>query len=250
MSTGTQAVDRAAHLLSLVVRAPEGVPFTSLCAEAGYARSTTSRLLSALERSDLLGRDGDGAFVPGPLFDSYAARTGRDDDLERIAAPTMEELGELTGETVNLGVPRGGAVVHVAQVASTFILASRDWVGIDVPSHVSALGKVLYAEGVLDFPVGRLTRPTDAGPRTAQQLRGELAGIRRQGFAVTIDELEVGLTGIAAPVFQGSDAVAALGLSGPTARLADQADMLGPVVAHHAARLSSHITQHRKDGAA
>lgn len=250
MSTGTQAVDRAAHLLSLVVRSRRGVPFTTLTTESGYPRSTTSRLLSALERSDLLSRTTDGAFVPGPLFDAYAARRGRDDDLAQVATATMEGLGELTGETINLGVPRGGAVVHIAQVASTYILASRDWVGVDVPSHVSALGKVLYAHGVLDFPVGPLTRPTDAGPRTLVELRAELPGIRAQGYAVTIDELEIGLTGIAAPVRNGTKTVAALGLSGATARLADQADILGPVVAHHATQLSRQLTRHRKDGAA
>ncbi len=250
MTTGTQAVDRAAHLLALVVRARQAVPFTTLCLESGYARSTTSRLLSALERSDLLARDGAGAFVPGPLFDMYAARRGRDDDLARIAEPVMTELSELTGETINLGVPRGGTVVHAAQVASTFILGSRDWVGVDVPPHVSALGKVLYAHTALDLPAGRLASPTPAGPRTLAELRSQLPGIRKKGYAVTVDELEVGLTGIAAPVFNGTQVVAALGLSGPTARLADQADILGPVVAHHATRVSRQLTRHRKDGAA
>lgn len=249
-TTGTQAVDRAAHLLALVVRARGAVPFTTLATEAGYARSTTSRLLSALERSDLLARDDTGAFLPGPLFDVYAARAGRDDDLARLAEPTMATLSELTGETINLGVPRGGTVIHAAQVAATYILGSRDWVGVEVPPHVSALGKVLYAHGALDLPTGRLTRPTDASPRSVTALRTQLTGIRSKGYAVTVDELEVGLTGIAAPIFNGSQAVAALGLSGPTARLATQADILGPVVAHHAARLSRQITRHRKDGAA
>lgn len=248
--TGTQAVDRAAALLTLVVRADGGVSFTELCAETGFARSTTSRLLAALERSALIGRDATGTWVPGQLFASYAARRGDDDDLVRVAMPAMEELGELSGETVNLGVPRAGTVVHVGQVAATYMLASRDWVGVEVPPHLSALGKVLYAAHALELPDGPLEHPTPAAARTAADLRTQLAGIRSRGYAVTIDELEVGLTGIAAPVFDGATAVAALGLSGPTARLASQADTLGPVVARLAGRLSSQITRHRKDGAA
>ena len=51
---GTQAVDRAAALIDLVVRAPDPVSFTALSEESGLARSTTSRLLAALERTELL----------------------------------------------------------------------------------------------------------------------------------------------------------------------------------------------------
>lgn len=247
--TGTQAVDRAAHLVGLVVRSEAPVPFSTLCSDSGYARSTTSRLLAALERADLLTRDAAGAFLPGPLFARYAARSS-DDDLLRAAEPVMADLGELTGETINLGVPRAGAVAHIAQVASRYIVASRDWIGVDVPPHASALGKVLYAFGGLDLPTGELPQPTPATSATAQSLRAQLPGIRRAGFALTVDELEVGLAGIAAPVFDGTTIVAALGLSGPTVRVAAQGTALGPVVAHHAARLSRRLTRYRKDGAA
>lgn len=249
-TNGTQAVDRAAALVALVARADEAVSFTQLTLQTGLARSTASRLLTALERSGLLGRDDKGAFVPGPLFVLYAARRGDDDDLARLAQPVMEALGTLTGETVNLGVSRSGDVLHIAQVDSRYLLASRDWVGVQVPPHLSALGKVLYAHHRLDLPTGRLTRLTDRGAATAAELRAELVSVRTRGFAVTIDELELGLTGIAAPIIVGTECVGALGVSGATARLGEQAKALGPVVARHAATLASTIIRHRKDGAA
>ena len=56
---GTQAVDRAAALLAMVVQADEPITFTDLTEASGLARSTTSRLLSALERTRLLERDDD-----------------------------------------------------------------------------------------------------------------------------------------------------------------------------------------------
>ena len=64
-ASGTQAVDRAAPLIRLVVRADEPLTFTELVDEAGLARSTTSRLLAALERTGLLERDPDGGYVAG-----------------------------------------------------------------------------------------------------------------------------------------------------------------------------------------
>ncbi len=251
MSThGTQAVDRAAHLAALVVRADAAVTFSDLCAETGYARSTTSRLLAALERSGLLGRDTAGAWLPGQLFAQYAARRSDDEELARMALPVMEELGDLTGETINVGVVHGGAVVHIAQVASTYILASRDWLGVEVPAHLSALGKVMYAHHVLALPEGPLEQPTRAALGSVRALRAQLPGIRSNGYATTVDELEVGLTGIAAPVIVEGECVAALGLSGPTARLQDRMSVLGQAVAGHATTLSTQIGRHRKDGAA
>lgn len=249
-TTGTQAVDRAAHLVALVVRADRPVSFSDLCLETGMARSTTSRLLAALERSALLGRDSDGAWVAGSLFAHHAARQGRDEELARLALPVMERLGELTGETINIGVAHGGEVVHIAQVAGTFMLASRDWTGVQVPPHLSALGKVLYAEHVLDLPAGRLARPTKAAVATGTALRAQLPGIRARGFATTVDELEVGLTAVAAPVIVDGKCVAALGISGPSARLAEHLVTVGPTVLREARTLSDQISRHRKDGAA
>ena len=73
---GTQAVDRAATLLSEVVHASDPVTFTELTVRTGLAKSTTSRLLLALERNHLVRRDDHGRFLPGEMFVSFAWRDG------------------------------------------------------------------------------------------------------------------------------------------------------------------------------
>ncbi len=249
-STGTQSIDRAADLVTRVVRGEGPVTAAALADATGLARSTTSRLLSALERADLLARDDSGAWAAGPLFDLYATRRSGDEVLAEVAGPTMRELGELTGETVNLGVPRRGTVVQVAQVDAAYFLGSRDWVGTDVPAHCSALGKILYAFGALPVPAGRLDGPTTAGVTTGDALASQLPGIRRAGYATTLDELEPGLTGVAAPVRARGVVVAALGISGPTSRLADVLTSTGSLVATHAAALSARLEDHPQEGAA
>ena len=129
--------------------------FAELQDASGLAKSTTSRLLAALERSGLLERDGSGSYVAGRLFWLYAARHDPWDELVRLARPAMERIGSDTGETVHLSVARGDRVVQVAQVDSTYLLGTRDWTEIDVPAHCSALGKVLLAWGALAPPGGR-----------------------------------------------------------------------------------------------
>jgi DNA-binding IclR family transcriptional regulator len=244
---GTQAVDRAAALIDLVVRSDDPVSFTELSDETGLARSTTSRLLAALERTDLLERDGTGGYVAGPLFALHAAIHDPWPQVARLARPVLEEVGRQTGETVHLGVARGPEVVHVGQVESTFLLSARDWNQVVVPPHCSSLGKVLYAFDVLPLPVGRLERRTDRTVTTREALAAELATIRSRRYAVTVDELETGLSAIAAPVEGREGVICAIGVSGPTARLQDRVDHIGRLLVEQAAALTALLgrPQHR-----
>jgi DNA-binding IclR family transcriptional regulator len=217
---GSQAVDRAAKLLALIVESDRPPSFTALVDQVGLAKSTTSRLLQALERNRLVQRDRAGSFRPGSLFVTYAARQDSVHDLVETALPTLERLGGATGETVNLAVPRGSGVVQVAQIDSRYFLGATNWVGIDVPPHCSALGKVFYAFGPLPRPDGILVRRTPATLVTRDQLDRDLADVARRGWAVAWEELEPGLVAVATPVraIDGS-VVAAVSVSGPTARI-------------------------------
>ncbi len=237
---GSQAVDRAAKLLTLVVEAEPAVTFSELCEATGLARSTTSRLLAALERGRLVERVGAGEYIGGPLFTLYAARHDRNAELARLAEPMLQELGEQTRETVHLAVGNGGRVGHVAQIDSTFLLGARDWTDVEVPAHCSSLGKVLLAWKVLEVPDDPLEQVTEHTLRTGRELEAELERVRSKGFAVTFDELEIGLSGVAAPVFGTENAVlATVGISGPTARLEDRADHLGQLLKQQATALSA-----------
>ena len=239
-ANGTRAVDRAADLVATVVRAEEPMTFADLQDASGLAKSTTSRMLTALERSGLLERDIAGSYVAGRLFWLYAARHDPWEELVRLARPTMEEIGKDTGETVHLSVTRGDRVVQVAQIDSRYLLGTRDWTDIDVPAHCSALGKVFFAWGAVPVPRGPFETPTEASIATSVLLRRDGVRTRERGWALTVDELEIGLTGVAVPVFGiHGDAVAALGISGPTPRLEERLDELGRSLLDHAAQLTA-----------
>jgi DNA-binding IclR family transcriptional regulator len=251
-ATGTQAVDRAALLVSTVVRADEPVGFSELAEECGLPKSTASRLLTALERTELLERDESGGYVAGPLFWRYAVRHDPWHDLAALAQPFLARVGDETGETVNLGVPRGDSVIHVAQVDSRYLLGTRDWTQVEVPPHTSSLGKVLFAWGALPLPTGALVAPTERTRASLAELEDDLAGCRRRGYATTIDELEVGLTGVAAPVRgPGGEVIAALGISGPTPRLESRLTQVGRLLKLQAGQLSELLARRTpKEGVA
>ncbi len=218
--TGTQAVDRAARLLTEIVDSAQPLTFSELAAATGLAKSTTSRLLFALERHDLVRRDAAGGYRPGDLFIRHAWRAGREADLVEVAQPFLASLGDRTGETINLGVARRGLVEQIAQVDSRYVLGGTNWVGRAVPLHCTAQGKVLLAYGAAEMPPGRLERLTQHTITNKAVLLAGLEDVRRRSFAVTAEELEPGLVAVAAPVHrEGGTVVAAISVSGPANRL-------------------------------
>lgn len=226
--SGTQALDRALQLVAAVIGADEPVSFSELLTATGLAKSTTSRMLAALERGGLLDRDEAGGYAAGSLFWMFAGRHESWEQLVRLARPVMERVSEETQESVHLAVLRGEKVVQIAQVDSRYLLGTRDWTQVDVPAHGSALGKVFFAWGLLDLPESRLERLTRRTITTRSGLARTGAQARARGYTSTVDELEEGLTGVAVPL-RGAhgEVVAALGVSGPTSRLAERIEELG-----------------------
>lgn len=245
MSQGTQAIDRAASILSLVVRAEDPVSFSEVVALTGLARSTVSRLLQALERNGLLERDQQGRYRGGALFAGYAARFDRVESLVDSADASMRRIGAETGETVNLAVASGTQVVHIAQIDSTYVLGATNWVDVQVPPHCSALGKVLYAYGAIPVPYGSLEAKTPYTLTSGESLMAALADVRESGYAVTRQEYEEGLDAVAAPV-RGSQrsVIAAIGISGPSVRIADHHQSFGKLLVDEARELSDQLQSH------
>jgi len=221
--TGTQAIDRAAQLLVRVVEAPRAPSVGELAARAGLPKSTTSRLVSALERQGLVQRLSDrGRIRPGPVLLRFASRD-RSPTLVELAQPSLRRLAEASGETINLAVPGPDGVEHLAQEDTAHFVGVTDWVGRRVPFELAANGKCFLTFG------GRGCAQSDE--------------IRAHGYATSIDELEVGLTAVAAPVLGAGDtAVAALSISGPTGRLTvERIEELAPLLQTEATTLSRRL---------
>lgn len=251
MSNGTQSINRAAELVSLVVRSEGPISYTELVEKTGLARSTASRLLQALERNGLLERTHEGLFRGGALFTHYANRFDRVESLAAAAQPMLERIAEETDETVNLGVPRGDDVVHAAQIDSNFILGATNWIDIEVPPHCSALGKVMYAFEALRLPKDPLEIRTPATVKDVAALKRQLKTVRQQGYAIARGEFEEGLDALAAPVRDSKGHVlAAIGVSGPSFRLEDSQEKIGKLLVEEADRLSRILARRARKEAA
>jgi IclR family acetate operon transcriptional repressor len=218
---GTQAIDRAAQLLTLVLDSDQPLGVGDLALAAELPKSTASRLVSSLERHGLVRRNGArGKVQAGPAILRFAHRGVVDRNLVELAQAPLEELAEESGETVNLAVPGARGVEHLAQVESRHFLGTGQWVGRTVEYHTTAVGKILVACGAAELPAGRLRRAAPATVVDRAALEVEFERIRGEGFAIAVDELEPGLAALAAAVHGPTgDVIAALAISGPTLRL-------------------------------
>lgn len=226
-----------ARVLALVLeRSPRTV--VELETAAGGSADGVRSALDALERHGLIEWDAARTHVsPGPREVRYA-QAGR--DLAALAEPAMRRLASESGETVNLMVRTAGGAEAIAQVDGRHVLGVANWIGREVPDHCSAAGKVFLAFGASNLPTGQLERRTPATIVDRPLLERELDAVRRQGYATIVDELELGLAAVAAPVRDHAGAtVAALSVAGPTARLGQaRLGLLGRVAIEQAHTVS------------
>lgn len=199
---------------------------SSLARSAGLPRATALRMIQTLEQEGFLLRiPGDDRVLLGPELLRLARGTDEQLLLREAARPVIVDLVGAVRETVTLSVvaPDAGLDV-VTQVDAPAQLRPQSWVGQRFPLHASASGKVLlaaYDDEHLDrFLAEPLTRFTPSTITTAEALRDELRSIREQGYALSRDEDEEGLTGIATGIRGPDDQLlGVLTLAGPTQRL-------------------------------
>ncbi len=246
MPGGVQSVERAVTILEILAKTGEsGV--TEIAAEIGVHKSTAFRLVSTLERGGLVEQAEDrGKYRLGVGILRLAGATTARLDLVQESRPVCRKLAADTGETVNIAVLSGRSALYLDQVAGSSGLQPHNWVGQHIPLHATSNGKMLLSglsDDELTQTVSSLTAYTDTTISTKKSLRRELEKVRSHGYAVAVDELEIGLTGIAAPIRNlHEDVVASVSVSGPSFRL-DPAriDDLVPTVVAAAAEISHRL---------
>jgi DNA-binding IclR family transcriptional regulator len=110
----------------------------------------------------------------------------------------------------------------------------------------------MLAYGTLELGHGALDPITPHTITDPTVLRRELDAVVHDGWAKTVDELEIGLTGVAVPVRGGDgQVIAALGVSGPSPRLEQRIDEIGRTLDKRATELSALLRRgtHRRGAA-
>jgi DNA-binding IclR family transcriptional regulator len=235
--------ERAAALLAAVLaRSPRTV--AELGVELSLSADELSASLAVLAGHALVAVDEQRASVSPGRAALRFARSGKGrDDLVELAHPRLRRLADETGETANLIVPRPGGTEAIAQADGSHLLGIANWVGRPLGLHSTAAGKVFLAHGVATLPAGALDARTAETITDRALLRAELDAVVQRGYALLIDELEPGLSAVAAPIRErDGEVVAVLCVSGATLRLPRQRlDLLGRLCVEQADVVSAQL---------
>ena len=223
-----QSLTRALTLLERLAESPAGINLTDLSQQLGMPPATVHRLLSTFEELNYVEHDSEAGlwFVGLKVFTVGNAFLERR-DFVATARPYMQDLVERCGETVNLGVIDNDDVVFISQVESQEMMRMIVTLGSRSTIHASGVGKAILAsksEQHVSQILQRkgLPRFTEHTIDKPSEFRAALKVIRDQGYALDDEEHAVGLRCVAASIFdENSNALAAISLSGPKARIVD-----------------------------
>jgi DNA-binding IclR family transcriptional regulator len=215
-----QTLQRGLAILDYLAEAPEPVRATEIAAHFAIDKANASRLLATLQEAGWARRPDGRRYTVGPKYGHDGGRP-----LERVLAlresthSLLESLVEMSGECAHLAVLVGDKVWYVDKVPSPQALRVDHAVGTLSPLHCTALGKVFLAFGARPIPKD-LTRFTNRTLVEPTALEANLDEARRSGFTRDDEEFSPGVRCAAAPVRHDDGApVAAVGLSGPSARI-------------------------------
>jgi IclR family transcriptional regulator, acetate operon repressor len=227
MRNKVQSLDRALEILRLLGSEPE-MRVTDLARRLEVHKSTVSRLLATLQEHGLVEQNpSTERYRLGYGLVRLAGSVVAELDLARASRPVLEQLAARCGETVNLAILQGDQVVNIDQIAAPNLVVNVNWVGKQTPLHATSNGKILLAHlpederrRLLRGPLPRLTPRTITDVRTLEK---QLRRAAEDGYAFTLEELELGLNAVAAPVYAADGRVlAAVSVAGPAYRVTPQ----------------------------
>ncbi len=186
---------------------------SEIATHTGLSRAVVRRILLTLQHLGYVGLRGRSFFLtPRVLELGYSYLSSL--DLTELAQQTMEKLAQQVGESCSMAVLDGNDIVYVLRVPVRRVMSIGLGVGARLPAFAASMGRVMLA----DLPDAELDAwmrgnsfqaYTPKTLRSARALKAELLAVRKQGYAVVSQELELGLCSIAIPIRDASGAVVA-----------------------------------------
>lgn len=246
---GVQALTRGIQLLDLVASSAMPPRFMDLLERSGMPKGTLHRILQALIDERLLKLDSrDQTYRLGSRLFQWAHRVWDDFDLRGAAEPELERLRDLTGETVRLGILDGNEILYIDQREVPQPVRLSNGVGSRAKPYASGLGKAILAHLPLEMRRKLLgaTEFENLTPHTItdfNELTSQLDLTKARGYAVSIDEQNIGISSVAAPILDHeAKPLGAIGVIGPSFRLPpERLHALGRDVIEAARRISGNI---------
>ena len=201
-----EALAKGLRILSLFNEQRPSWRVSDLATATGLPMPTVYRVVMTLASEGYLDHLPNGDYRPGARTLTLGTAALCSLDLVGIATPKLTELGQRTGETVNLAVLTGDRVLYLIRLRNSDLVTANIQVGSTLPAVHTSIGKLLLAqlgEADLEARITDASFSANSGPNakvSLDELREELSTIRDQGWAMQDEELAYGLRSVAAPI--------------------------------------------------
>lgn len=238
-------LEKALLLVEAMAQAGQPCGVTQLSRDLKLNKSTVYRLLDILCRHGYVRQDA--------AFKHYMLTTKlwelgvsvlQNLSVHSVAPPFLGAAAEETGETLLLTIPDDGQALVIDKVNSSHALQIFSPIGARLPLHCSSVGKAMMVDWsdaeIRRYAPHKRSRPTENSITSADVLIDQLREVRAQGYSVSVDEYQIGVSGVAAAVRDATGAlVGTVGITGPTSRLSPgKIEPLGRKAAEVAAEIS------------
>jgi DNA-binding IclR family transcriptional regulator len=226
MNSEVKSAGRILEVLELLARANEPLTLRHVVAELGYPKSSAFNLLQTLVSRGYAVRDEPERYRLNEACRSGPGWTsGKDAQLIAVAQPILNRLRDETGESIFLGVPAPGRRAKtIAKAVSRQAIRYDSELAGSFPSYCSAVGRIFLAQlepkKIDDYLASeRLVRHTDQTVVDRAEIRRILTEVRERGYSISDQEVEIGGSGVAAPLHDaGGNVIAALNIAVVSAR--------------------------------
>ncbi|WP_313755724.1 IclR family transcriptional regulator [Tissierella sp.] len=234
MSETIVAVDRALDVLLLLYNNGQEIGVSEIGRELGLHKSTVHRTLATLENKGFVHQNREnGKYWLGTKIYAMGLRVGEKLSLVDIIRPYAKELFDEFQEVVNVSILDKDShdgyktIIILKEVDTNKVLSVNPNIGSSSDAHASSVGKCLLAFSKdIDFNKisnNHLKKHTENTLSNKDELIKELKKVKEDGYAIDDEEQELGLYCIGAPILdKNGDAIAAISMSGPTARMKRQ----------------------------
>ena len=220
---GAQAALRAIRLLKLFTIEKPDLSLTQVSIGADLNKTTTHRLLRALESENLVQRNSvNGRYSLGAGLMALGVQALSSSDLRRRARPILKLLARDTGETAQLEVPVQDGMLILDEVTGRHVVSATGNIGTHWPMHATSSGKAYIAYDANTFhqlpdSFSALTKNTIT---TKTKMKQQVESILKRGFSESVDELEPGYSCVGIAVFDALGNIqGALSIGGPSHRM-------------------------------
>ncbi|MET1032087.1 IclR family transcriptional regulator [Domibacillus tundrae] len=224
-----KSVARALDIVALVSASRTGLGVTEIANQMDINKSSVFRTLATLEQYGYIEQQKEtGRYRIGYAFLDVSSKLLDSLDVRAEAQNVLRQLETETNEVVHLVVYDRGEVVYIEKLDGHEALRMHSKVGKRAPVHCTSVGKAILAHLPVTEVVDILDRKglpihTEHTITTKESFLKELAHVKKDGYALDLEENEPGIRCIAAPVFDHNGAVAAaVSISGPTLRMTDE----------------------------